>query len=213
VDCTGEPDGVLAADRGLMASDEGIATAKYVIRCALAADESLRIKDYTGGLVTLAGEVGLASEWKDGACDTTCQEKISACLMAFTNGSGEHVEIELAGHNELGANHAYRYQEAAFYGNIFLDPPKAFYCVGDDYYYRGRQLETRACSGYNERDGECPYVRAGECNPEMGSVENDDRCDFPRHSEAALSCKEAPSRGRNERSWSNPITTFRQQRR
>ncbi|MFM2417684.1 MAG: hypothetical protein RL385_2407, partial [Pseudomonadota bacterium] len=53
VDCTGTPDGLLSADTGLMSSDDGIITAKYLVRCALPKGQSLRIQDYTGGLVTL----------------------------------------------------------------------------------------------------------------------------------------------------------------
>jgi Ca2+-binding RTX toxin-like protein len=87
--------------------------------------------------------------------------------MAFTNGDGAHVDIELAAPYTLGTSHTYRYQEASFYGNVFLDKPAAFYCVGKDYAKSGssiRLLETRSCLGYNEKDGTCPYVRAGYCN-------------------------------------------------
>lgn len=206
VDCTGEPDGLLDNTQGLMASDEGIATAKYLVRCALPADDAIRIRDYTGGLVSLQGELGLAASWKNGQCNSECEEKISACLMAFTNGSGKHVAIEMAGFNELGSNHRFRYQEAAFYGNLFSDPPKMFYCVGDDYYSLGKQLETRACSGYNEAYGECPYQKTGECTSELGAIKSDSRCSFGLFSDTAKSCKEG---GSNGASWAHPITTFR----
>jgi len=53
--------------------------------------------------------------------------------MAFTNGDGAHVDIEMAAPFTIGASHSYPYQEAVFYGNIFSATPKAYYCVGKDF--------------------------------------------------------------------------------
>jgi hypothetical protein len=220
--CTGEPDGMMDNATGLMSSDEGIATAKYLIRCALPANDSIRIKDYTGGLVSLTGELGLTPEWKDGQCDTTCQEKISACLMAFTNGDGVHVDVELAAPYTLGTGHTYKYQEASFYGNIFLDKPAMFFCVGKDYAESGiviKVLEERACQGYNEKDGKCPYVKAGYCQNVISlnilsgdSLLNDNKCSYNFGVDTAKTCKDNSSSGllfSSGKSWNYPITTFR----
>ena len=187
---------------------------------------------YTGTLVTLPGELGLAPEWKDEECETTCQERISACLMAFTNGDGDHVEIEMSAQFVLGIGHSaeYPFQEASFYGNIFVDPPQAFYCVGEDYASSGKnvtQLETRACEGYNEQDGTCPYTRTGLCN-DLSTVRisdntrlgnelldrffgdelfEDNKCRFTRSGDTSTSCKSGS--GWAAKTWRNPITTFR----
>jgi hypothetical protein len=218
VSCTGEPDGLLDNATGLMSSDAGIATAKYLMRCALPKGDSIRIKDYTGGLVSLSGELGLATAWKDGQCDETCQQKISACLMAFTNGDGAHVEVELAASYTLGTGHTYPYQEAAFYGNLFSPTPKAFYCVGKDYALNGvsiKNLETRACTGYNaQTGGSCPYVRAGYCNNAVSlnladnTLTGDSKCNFGFGTQTATSCKDT-STSLLAKSWAYPITTFR----
>lgn len=219
--CSGEPDGLLDDRTGLMSSDSGIATAKYLIRCALPANDSLRIKDYTGGLVSLTGEMGLAPEWKDGQCDTTCQEKISACLMAFTNGDGVHVDIEMAAPFTIGTSHTYKYQEASFFGNVFIDKPQAFFCVGKDYAQNGpsiKLLEERACTGYNEKNGSCPYVRAGYCESAISfdrdddTVTGDNKCSYSFGSETAKSCKDGTNTGSGlnpGKTWNYPITTFR----
>lgn len=217
VSCVGEPDGLLSAATGMMSSDDGIATATYVVRCALAEGDAIRVKDYTGGLVTLAGEVGLAPAWKDAGCDLTCQERVSACLMAFTNGDGNHVELEMTAPFTIGADHSseFPYHEAAFFGNLFLEPAQAYYCVGRDYATSSGQLETRACQGYNEQDGSCPYRKVGYCGEAPTSSRadqrSDDRCTFVSGSEAerdtAKSCKTSSSF--LAKTWSNPITTFR----
>jgi hypothetical protein len=229
VSCTGEPDGLLSAATGLMSDDEGINVAKYVIRCALPKNDSIRVKDYTGGLVSLSGELGLASSWKDGDCDNTCQERVSACLMALTNGDGKNVEVELAAPFVLGTGHSFRYQEAAFYGNLFLDNPEAYYCVGKDYAQNGIRitlLEERSCEGYNERDGSCPFKRVGFCNNAISlslsdnTLTGDNKCSFS--GDTAKGCKDSSSSSggllgglsllSRGKTWANPITTFRKTR-
>jgi len=222
VTCTGEPDGLLDNSTGMMSSDDGIITASYLIRCALPKTDSLRIKDYTGGLVTLTGEMGLTPEWKDGQCDSNCQEKISACLMAFTNGDGVHVDVELANDGVLGTSHTYPYQEASFYGNLFLEPPLAYYCVGKDYAQSGitiTLLEERSCTGYNEKNGTCPYKRVGYCGTAFSlslsdaTLTSDNKCSYGFLSDTAKTCKDSSggllSLLSTGKTWNNPITTFR----
>jgi len=217
VTCTGEPDGLLDNATGMMSSDAGIMTAKYLLRCALPAGDSIRIKDYTGGLVSLSGEMGLAPTWKTGQCDSTCQEKISACLMAFTNGDGAHVDIEMAAPFTIGASHTYPYQEAVFYGNIFSATPKAYYCVGKDFAKAGllsvKDLEVRACKGYNDATGSCPYVRTGVCGFDLFSLgallTGSSKANFPLLGDTATATGGKDNALLLPKTWSYPITTFR----
>ena len=140
--------------------------------------------------------------------------------MAVTNGDGNHVAIEMAAPFVLGTSHTYRYAEASFYGNLFVDPPQAFYCVGDDYAESGvhvKLLESRACVGYNEKSGVCPYVRTGYCAKEWSrlyyldkTVTGDEKCSFGYGSDTAHSCKSGS--GYATKVWSNPISTYRQTR-
>jgi hypothetical protein len=213
--CTGSPDGLLSSTTGLMSSDDGINTAKYLVRCALPAGASVRVKDYTGGVVSLAGELGLAPTWKDGSCDTVCEEKISACLMALTNGEGQHVNLELsAPFNPLGTStsNAYPYQEAAFFGNVFSDPPKAFYCIGEDYavvdHDTIEHLAVRACSGYTDKYGLCPYVQVGLCNSAASSTYEGKYMDYMCLDTGSTlrKCREVDG---GDRKWLYPITTHR----
>jgi hypothetical protein len=217
VDCTGTPDGLLSADTGLMSSDDGITTAKYLVRCALPKGQSLRIQDYTGGLVTLSGEIGFAPEWATGQCDATCQEQVSACLMALTNGKGEHVEVELSSPDSaVGAGHSYPYQEAVFFGNVFADSPKTNFCVGKD--FSGvvipilgitlGEVMARACAGYYSAFGTnstCPFADSGTCNAAfLDLFGTTGKCTFSNG--AATAC--AP-KGSTTKSWKNPVTTYR----
>jgi hypothetical protein len=138
------------------------------------------VVDYTGGLIRMKGELGLAPEWSAGDCGTACQENVSACLMALTNASGAHVDVELSSTaNALGGGHsaAYPYQEAVFYGNLFLHKPEAHFCVGKDYAPKSwpglppskfttysQQVLNRACASLES----CPFVEDNACNGYAG---------------------------------------------
>jgi hypothetical protein len=213
--CTGAPDGLLSAATGMMSTDEGINTAKYVVRCALAASDSIRIKDHTGGLVTLVGELGLAPSWKDGQCDAACQEKVSACLMALTNSSGNHVALELSAPFTLGTGNssAFPYQEAVFYGNLFESPPKASYATGAAFQgINGGGVvgvfgaSNRLCDVYWLLFGNasCPYISVGDANFNITDPLgwNSQRCTMA--SGAASKCKD-----KQGKTWNYPITTYR----
>jgi hypothetical protein len=180
--CTGAPDGFMSATSGLMRSGYE-PPAVYMVRCALPAGDQITIKDYTGSLVTLYGELGIAPAWKTGPLDVNGMEAISSCLMALTNGTGTHVHIEMnssqtaprgtsqvnvLGKHSTSPSNWFKYQEAVFYGNLFTSPPTGMYCVGKDYVgilalpgSSNNAVTARACSGYGI--GNCPYKNMGTC--------------------------------------------------
>jgi hypothetical protein len=139
-----------------------------MIRCALPAGHSLGLVDYTGNVIQLTGEIGFAPEWQTGNCETACQEKVSACLMALTNGTGQHVNIELSAPFTVGTGHSASrcMNEAMFYGNLFTSPPNGFYALGTDAdgiisnsSGGGWDVGQIRCSAYGA--GQCPYKKAG----------------------------------------------------
>lgn len=210
-DCTGEPDGLLSAGSGMMSSDDGINTAKYVVRCALPAGDSIRVKDYTGGLVELEGEIGFAPEWKTGDCNNACQEKVSACLLSLTNSLGNHVSVELAAPFTVGTGHTYPYQEAAFYGNLFLDSPASAYAVGKDFAGVGLLLNlfevaNRACAAYESLlgSGKCPVIEVGKANRDWLDIFGLSSGKCSMSNGVATSCKD-----KSGKTWSYPLTTYR----
>jgi hypothetical protein len=210
-DCTGEPDGLLSAGSGMMSSDDGINTAKYVVRCALPAGDSIRVKDYTGALVELDGEIGFAPEWKTGDCDNACQEKVSACLLSLTNSLGNHVSVELAAPFTVGTGHTYPYQEAAFYGNLFLDRPASAYAVGKDFAGVGLlgslfEVANRACAAYESvlGRGRCPVIEVGKANRDWLDIFGLSSGKCSMWNGVATSCKD-----KSGKNWSYPVTTYR----
>ena len=77
----------------------------------------------------------MAPEWERGTCASDLPGAVSACLLAHVNTSGVHIPIWLDSdnHDRLGPEHRYPYQEGSFFGNIFVSPPKAYYCNGKDF--------------------------------------------------------------------------------
>src|SRR3954452_23695779 len=69
---------------------------KYVARCALRSDQVLEgPPDASGKRPRYPGAMGVAPEWLDDTCDRACEEKVSSCLIAFTNRTGKHVNLSL----------------------------------------------------------------------------------------------------------------------
>jgi hypothetical protein len=191
--CWGYAEGLLNPKTGLLSNDAGIQLASYMIRCALAPTDSVNLVDYTGHVRHLPGELSLATSWKVDACEgdstnhTGCQERISACLMTFVNGFGQHVKLEMNdgtttylknhtinGTSDKCGNGGLTCQEAAFYGNLFVSPPQTFFALGDGSVgFVGASgtvdtYKTRTCSGYSSSNP-CPFKMVGSMNTSFAS--------------------------------------------
>ena len=125
----------LTSVNGMISTAAGRTTVSYIVRCALPAGRSLT-RNVSGVNYTFAGQIGVAPEWETGACGNDCQQHVSACVLAHINSSGKNINLWLDGdHPNLGwgrsSNHPY--QEGSFFGNIFANPPQAYYCNGKDF--------------------------------------------------------------------------------
>lgn len=121
---------------GLMTSDGGRETIKYLVRCALPTGQSVTKKDQNGKSYTFNGQIGVAPEWADGACNKDCQESVSACLLAHVNTTGQNISLWLDGNMPgvgWGQSTGHPYEEGSFFGNLFSSPPTMFYCNGKDF--------------------------------------------------------------------------------
>jgi hypothetical protein len=116
---------------------------EYVVRCALPDGQALEVPRWPADPHSYAGGIGVGGSWlAGGACDEDCQEWVSACLLAHVNGLGVSVAISLRGDHPALAPTIdelahYTDQEAAFYGNLFIDQDPgtgtidhAFACTG-----------------------------------------------------------------------------------
>jgi hypothetical protein len=139
---------------------ETLQLATYLVECALPANDSItRVVD--GQTIELGGLLGLAPEWKTGACDEDCQEWVSACLLARTNVSGETVSIWVTGAHEALAPQppAGALLEAGFFGNLFADPEGKYLCKGSHDAVVAARREGRTCS----TSGRCDFKRYHDC--------------------------------------------------
>lgn len=145
-------------------------TAEYLVECALPWGSSIT-KEVDGQTLVFDGLLGLAPEWEDGDCDQDCQEWVSACLLARTNGSGNEVVIWIQGEHE-GVGYGVpegAVLEAAFYGNLFVDSDERYLCKGSRHDVVEAHRNGRTCSfGWGD---DCDFTMYRSCSKK-------NRCDF-----------------------------------
>jgi hypothetical protein len=94
------------------------------------------MKGANGTPIPFNGQLGLAPEWATGSCNTQCQEYVSACVMAHVNTAGLHIPLWMTAAQPnvgWGQSADFPLQESSFFGNIFVSPPRAYYCDGDGF--------------------------------------------------------------------------------
>jgi hypothetical protein len=165
----------LSMANGLMTTDAGRNTVAYLVRCALAAGDTLTKQDASGTTYTFEGAIGLAPEWKNGACGPVCQEWISACMLAHVNTAGVHIPIYLVAQSSAvgwGQSPDYPNQEGSFFGNIFytnnVGKVDAYYCNGPGFnqdVVPGRIGANQVNAPYRDLFGSGGYCNVNGCVP------------------------------------------------
>lgn len=167
VDNKGKPT-VFPDAGGLMNSASGRSLISYIVKCALKSNQSITRKDSKRVAYTFTGGIGLAPEWfstSNGACGQACEEWVSACLLAHFNPTGTHENFVMVGANPaIGFDNPYKSpyeeKEAGFYGNVFMSPPKAYYCAS---VLNDARLDSRTCAD-DGNFSSCPMTPQGECS-------------------------------------------------
>ena len=138
------------ASNGLMTTDAGRKTVAYLVKCALGGERHAGQAGPVRHVVHLPGRAGTLPAWKNGGVHgpnfRTCQNLVSACMMAHVNTAGVHIPIWMASEApQIGwgvdlVN--YPKQEGTFFGNIMetgdlsaldmpgVTGPVAYYCEG-----------------------------------------------------------------------------------
>jgi hypothetical protein len=152
---------------------------KYITSCAL--PESAHIQFSVDGVnYNYKGQLALAPEWgvSGGSCNQSCQEWVSACLMARLDYLGEQVTISLRGDKPTLVPSPvelkfFTYREASYFGNVFVDPQVRDACVSP-----GRSGIPRVCGPTLD---DCAVDVIGDC----GSV-----CDAPAADGGYRNCRD-----------------------
>lgn len=160
---------------------DGAKVIQYLVECALEQGDSIEV---VGPVETYEfwGHVGLAPEWKDGPCDTTCQQWVSACLIARTNETGEDVVIFVqGGHSSLGygTDPEYPHYEGVFFGNVFDDPSQMYACRGTTSGTAAAVQQGRTCTVDDEK---CGFTTFADCEDDAG-------CDLGPTGLATVDCQ------------------------
>ncbi len=180
---------------------------KYTARCALPASQVLDATDPDSGKPRrFPGGLGLAPEWLKGTCGADCQEKVSACLGALSNRTGQHVKLSLLSaapaldqaFRPSESDVAFPHQEGAFFGNLFSG--EVYACSGRDA-DKAPQVKRFCAVSPESCNGLMALRSAGRCEDvcEMTCTELSDgtrRC-------AAASCRDPGGRV-----WPYPITVY-----
>ena len=71
---------------------------RYMVECALPEGVSVRLKYQSTANLLGIGAGNLGASLQAGQLSVDQQEKVSSCLLARTNATGNHMQIELVGH-------------------------------------------------------------------------------------------------------------------
>ncbi len=167
------------ADFALAATPEQRQFLKYLVGCALPAQEAL-YADANGERFTFPGSLGLAPAWVERALTETEQRWVSACILARTNAFGKTLPVSMRARPpthaalETTARERRRYAlpEGGFFGNLFAERPVAYACDSDRTSTQQADpiLTERVCatpSGRKTTGGDpltrCGFIHVGAC--------------------------------------------------
>lgn len=143
--------------------------ATYLVECAL--DEAQAVSARVGSQsIVLRGRLGLASEWQTEACDRSCQQMVSACLLARTNRGSRSVLIHVIGADGLlGTEHSAgnTVPEATFFGNLFTYPQQRYVCEHPGADVAQALAHGRTC--ISRAHDYCGFTYLGQCR-DIGCV-------------------------------------------
>jgi F5/8 type C domain/Carbohydrate binding module (family 6) len=190
----------LGSLNGLMTTASGRETASYMVRCALAAGDSVVKQDQNGASFTFNGGIGLAPEYKTGGCNQACSEAISSCMMAHINTAGIHIPLWMVGPMAAlgwGQSPWFPNREGTFFGQVMLTNTSNKL---DAYYCNGPAFDSNTVPGrLGQQSTSVPYANAygnGKCSDSGKCTMNAD---------GAISC---PANGTT---WTKPVTVWRGQ--
>lgn len=187
ISAAGDAAELMLRDEKLAQTAEGRQQLKYLVNCALPADDTL-IAVADNQRFSFPGGMGLAPEWATRPLTAAQQRRVSACMLARTNRFGVPVQISIRSdaadapeslRTDADERRAFPFFEAGFFGNLFLEKPEGYVCTGETPPQRTPHLRSllRVCSlpmtGEHAASGisRCGFVMVGACK-EHAFVQN-----------------------------------------
>jgi hypothetical protein len=189
-----------------MTTVPGRLTVSYLVKCALAAGDTLIKKDQNGVNYTFPGSIGLAPEYKTEGCKKDCAERLSACLMAHINTTGTHIPLWMASPEAAigwGRSPSFPTQEGTFFGQLMVT--NEAYNL-DAYFCNGPSVANDIVPGrLGSNHGAVPYANAYPVDGGMCDKPDKSHCIMQSNGDGAISCN---ARGIT---WTHPLTVWRGQ--
>lgn len=149
---------------------------KYMVSCALPADESVSVTVELEKYV-FQGGLGLVPQWTRRSMTEPEKRKLSACLAAHTNFFGKPVQISLRSDDPAAPDglkttaeerESFPFFEGGFFGNYFIPNPVGYVCLGDTPTERDQHLSRllRVCTLAKEETADaslCDFKIVGLC--------------------------------------------------
>src|SRR5678816_552712 len=186
-----------------MTTDEGRETVSYLVRCALAAGDTLTKQDQNGVSYTFKGALGIAPGYKNGSGGKDCTEQLSSCMMAHINTAGVHIPLWMTSPITAigwGLSPYFPTQEGTFFGQMVL--VNEAYNL-DAYYCEGPGVAKDVVPGRLGQNSGAPYQNAFLSSDRKCSTAG--HCNMRSEGDGAVSCM-----GRGQ-TWNWPITVWRGQ--
>jgi hypothetical protein len=134
---------------------------RYLVECALPAGAEVSLT-YRGQSESFRGIAGLGPSLRAGLMTEDDQQRVTACMLARVNGTGQTVQINMFG--PMGAGSGFETDgvgdapftvlEAAFYGNLFAATPRAFACQEEGY----SLADMRSCRDAGGGEADCGVI-------------------------------------------------------
>ena len=154
---------------------------KYVVACALAANEVVTFTDSNSVMHTWTGSLGLAPGWVNGPISSEEEGWMSACLLAHLNSNGKTVQISVRGSNaglatttaEVGTLGSFA---GAFFGDLFSEDGGYYACSTAELRNNSSQTHSMLQTMIREQGRECAIdgcndtVTAVDCSTVCGGV-------------------------------------------
>jgi hypothetical protein len=143
----------------------------YLVSCALPGTHTVTFKSADGTWTAeLQGGLGVAGSWATGACGSSCQRAVSACIYSRINADARVIMLSVRGIGlpvDTLEKSDFNIQDGAFWGNLWLrdqNLPHIRACSPKGTQDDIQALRMRICGSSPPAGWDCSKFVIGACN-------------------------------------------------